>query len=127
MANAEEQQLPSAAPHVHVPEHPDAQWCLDLERQLSKSTWTGTDALRQTLDPNDLQQILSKVSVLLNLEPTLLQVGCICRGHSVLLPVCSACLTKAMFLCVKLKPCESDQKVTVVGDTHGQYHDVCRL
>eukprot|EP00879_Flechtneria_rotunda_P011447 GHRR01011958.1.p1 GENE.GHRR01011958.1~~GHRR01011958.1.p1 ORF type:complete len:279 (+),score=80.14 GHRR01011958.1:225-1061(+) len=70
-----------------------------LQQHMHQASWTGVNATRQVLPASTLQAIILAVTNILEKEPTL----------------------------VELHPAASSQRVTVVGDTHGQYHDLCRL
>eukprot|EP00882_Tetradesmus_deserticola_P015886 GHRQ01016942.1.p1 GENE.GHRQ01016942.1~~GHRQ01016942.1.p1 ORF type:complete len:379 (+),score=143.35 GHRQ01016942.1:179-1315(+) len=78
---------------------PTADFCLQLEHSMLKATWAGAAATQQVLTPQVLQCIVMGVAPILDKEPTLIEV----------------------------QPAVLQQQVTVVGDTHGQFHDLCRL
>eukprot|EP00775_Hariotina_reticulata_P007123 gene7123-7337_t len=76
---------------------PTQQLCFDIEKAMHQASWRGVEALKAALTPTLLQGIVVGATSILQQEPTL----------------------------VELHP--GEWPVTVVGDTHGQYHDVCHL
>ncbi|WIA10473.1 hypothetical protein OEZ85_010664 [Tetradesmus obliquus] len=78
---------------------PSVDFVKQLQQSMLDASWKGVGALSQVVPAKLVTQILTKVSNILDAEPTLLEV----------------------------QPSVSQQRVTVVGDTHGQYIDLCRL
>lgn len=76
------------------------EWCRRLARELNKATWRGAEACHRVLPAPLLLRVLRRAADLLKSEPTLVELDPAAIGG---LPV------------------------IVVGDTHGQYHDVLRL
>ncbi|KAF8068441.1 PU1 [Scenedesmus sp. PABB004] len=77
---------------------PTPAWCLQLQAALAAATWAGVPATAQVLPAAQLEGLVKAAAALLDKEPTLLE----------------------------LAP-PPEQRVTVVGDTHGQFHDLVRL
>ncbi|KAF6259550.1 Metallo-dependent phosphatase-like protein [Scenedesmus sp. NREL 46B-D3] len=78
---------------------PSVDFVKQLQQSMLGASWRGAGALSQVVPVKLVTQLLTKVSAILDAEPTLLEV----------------------------QPSASQQRVTVVGDTHGQYIDLCRL
>eukprot|EP00878_Enallax_costatus_P027894 GHUV01030082.1.p1 GENE.GHUV01030082.1~~GHUV01030082.1.p1 ORF type:complete len:219 (+),score=48.89 GHUV01030082.1:270-926(+) len=78
---------------------PSVDFCLALERVMHKATWTGMHATQEALPPQLLQAIVLGVTPILSKEPTMLEI----------------------------RPGILQHRVTIVGDTHGQFHDLCKL
>lgn len=55
-----------------------AEFCLQLERSLHKTTWAGVAATQQVLTPQVLQSIVMGVAPILEKEPTLIEVSACC-------------------------------------------------
>lgn len=77
---------------------PSRDWVLGVQAKLLASSYSGADQLRKVLPGNLLAHIATIVFGLCKAEPTVLDVN----------------------------P-SPEQRVIVVGDTHGQLHDVCRM
>ncbi|KAF8068462.1 PP7 [Scenedesmus sp. PABB004] len=77
---------------------PTPAWCLQLQAALAAASWAGVAATAQVLPAKELTRLLRKAAALLDKEPTLLE----------------------------LAP-PPEQRWTIVGDTHGQFHDLARL
>eukprot|EP00878_Enallax_costatus_P043396 GHUV01051365.1.p1 GENE.GHUV01051365.1~~GHUV01051365.1.p1 ORF type:complete len:177 (+),score=23.84 GHUV01051365.1:462-992(+) len=80
---------------------PSLEFVIQLQQSMLNvsSHCKGAAALRQVLPPTLLTKLVQEVTTILESEPTLTEV----------------------------QLSASQQKVTVVGDTHGQLHDVCRM
>lgn len=78
---------------------PSPEFCRDLEQALLKATWEGVHGTAAAMPPELLARIVQSATAITSKEPTLLEV----------------------------QPAAQQQRVTVVGDTHGQFHDVCKL
>jgi hypothetical protein len=129
------------------------EWCRTLQRELRKASWIGVGACRRALPPQQLMRLLRQAGDALKAEPTLLEVG-MALGHA---GGRRSGQTRARRWARRLKPpgrvTTSSRSggaapsrfrrhtaraqvnpeeiggcpVLVVGDTHGQYHDVLRL
>ncbi|GBF98615.1 hypothetical protein Rsub_10804 [Raphidocelis subcapitata] len=76
------------------------EWCQLLAERLLAATWAGASACRRVLPAAQLTRVFEEASKLLKAEPTLLEINPSALG---------------------------DVPVFVIGDTHGQFHDVLRL
>ena len=132
------------------------EWCDNLSQQLLASTWLGASACQRALPAAQLLRIFKEASDLLKAEPTLLEVMIACRAavavwFAVWIGQAAERMPRALQLePALLVPTHSTQHallpharpksphqikpselgscpVSVVGDTHGQFHDVLRL
>lgn len=119
------------------------EWCAELASRLEAATWRGVAATSAVLPAPLLARVLKEAHDLLKAEPTLVEVrapaarACqrpwwpCCRVQPVVIAQArSACLASPD------APAPTTQldaaalgglPVTIVGDTHGQYHDVLRM
>ncbi|KAK9909268.1 hypothetical protein WJX75_009817 [Coccomyxa subellipsoidea] len=74
-------------------------WARDVGQSLAKASWGGLEALQSVLPASRAVQLLEAAYTVLKQEPSVLDVN----------------------------PVAVDSSVTVVGDTHGQLHDVLRM
>jgi hypothetical protein len=132
-----------------------ADWVQETVSKLTNASHRGAEALQQVLPADRCIQLLERCQRLLHVEPTLLEVRGLQPFRNQ--PRCSkggvaanAAMTSSAFatksslkltssklnsspsihllLCawVQISP-PADAQVVVVGDTHGQFHDVCRM
>lgn len=108
-----------------------ATWVADAAAKLDAATRAGPDALKGVLSAETCCRLLDRCQKLLHGEPTLLQVGV--RFEAALPPlafdaaaVAAAFTHDSPLASPQVTPPEEGQ-VVVVGDTHGQFHDVCRM
>lgn len=94
MVSSSEQDRMTIEP-VQLPEKFTAAWAIELGRQLESATRQGVP-LKQVMAPETAETLFAAVTRLLVKEPTLLEIA----------------------------PSSSAATVTVIGDTHGQLHDV---
>lgn len=96
-----------AAQHAELPptllavpkSSPTAEFVAELQQALLRASWQGdTHATAKVAPATLVHHVVNKVTAILSREPTLLQ----------------------------LSPPEQ-HRVTVVGDTHGHYQDVCHM
>lgn len=94
-------------PTPAVPKSPTAEFVSELQQALLRASWHGDTTATAKVAPAALvHHVVSKVTVIISREPTLLQ------------------LSPPELL--QLSP-PKQQRVTVVGDTHGHYQDVCHM
>lgn len=84
---------------ITVPDDITAEWVQLLQHKLEKLTRLGVDALKSSLTQQSARIVLERAEAVFKQEKTLLE----------------------------LHIANPKATVTVVGDTHGQYHDVCKL
>lgn len=133
---------PMAASPVQLPAdgQPSPQFCRDLEQALLKATWEGVHGTAAAMPPELLARLVQSATAVTSKEPTLLEVShhitkCCCCGATLhllfaamLSVLCDvACCVVPPHLPRQVQPSAQQQRVTVVGDTHGQFHDVCKL
>lgn len=96
-ASEEQQQQPSDWSPT-LPRRATTEWCLGLERALVAASRGRPEALPATLPAADAAALLNRCAAVLEGEPTLLRVA----------PPQGA-------------------RVVVVGDLHGQFHDLLQM
>eukprot|EP01025_Chloroclados_australasicus_P022833 TRINITY_DN2337_c0_g3_i4.p1 TRINITY_DN2337_c0_g3~~TRINITY_DN2337_c0_g3_i4.p1 ORF type:complete len:238 (-),score=11.43 TRINITY_DN2337_c0_g3_i4:7-720(-) len=84
---------------ISVPVCPNSKWVVKVQSLLYNSTFKGIGQLQQILPYSTLKFLIQQALEILQTEPTMLQLN---MEH------------------------ENDT-VVVVGDTHGQFHDVCHI
>lgn len=119
------------------------EWVVQLAGALDTASRAGASHLKTVLPPDVCAALLDRCQRVLHLEPTLLEVG-VRRGGRALpaeievqvrwaaaAAVAAAALAPPLphpvpLFALQVRPPTGGQ-VNVVGDTHGQYHDVCRM
>lgn len=118
---------------IALPDKYTVEWALSLTERLDTASRTGDVAsLRRVLPEDVLSQLWQAVTVVLAKEPTLLEVyphqdapfGCKTYCRPTLLPHRPACACRHVALGLLQVTPPAGASVTVVGDTHGQFHDV---
>ena len=99
-------------------------WVLNITELLLSATERGTTAAQEVLPHTTAQQILEALYEIVRKEPTVVDVS---RGPSQCNVIVSAALPDNLTKCVQVVPSMPDTAVIVVGDTHGQLHDVCSM
>lgn len=90
----------AAVSPLEVPANPSADFAQQLQDTLLRASWSGhVDTTSQVLPVALCHQIISAVTAIVKKEPTLLE----------------------------LSPSVGELPVTVVGDTHGHFQDLCNL
>ena len=84
-----------------------------VEQRLTWATWNGREATKRIVSKETAIAMLDALESMLKHEPTLAEV----RSRS---PPCTVHKPP------QVSP-DPGSKVTVVGDTHGHYHDVCNM
>jgi hypothetical protein len=127
---------------VVLPQVVTEQWVLDLQKRFNAASLVGAAALKEVLPRAVAVAIFDRVERLLTAEPALLEVSRsgsptnprlaplspqpLCRAS--LSPARPPALSARRSLCSpQLTPAGEDSTFTMVGDTHGQYHDVCNM
>jgi hypothetical protein len=80
-----------------TPAHPTAEFSHQLQQGLQRASWKGAAATKVVLTASVCTYLITKVDEIVEKEPALLELA------------------------------PAGQQVTVVGDTHGHYPDVCQL
>ena len=102
-------------------------WAKYLGKRLVEASWQGVEAVKDVLPAETSVKLLEAASVRLRQEPTVVDVSshgppqhrCLGAPHH-------AALTD-LYDAVQIDPKEDGACVRVVGDTHGQLHDVLRM
>jgi serine/threonine-protein phosphatase 5 len=84
---------------IELPSLITPEWIAQAQAVIEKSTWNGANALQEVLPKQTLISILQRTERLVFQEAALVDVT----------------------------PCTPATSVVVVGDTHGQFHDACRM
>eukprot|EP01023_Acetabularia_acetabulum_P006508 TRINITY_DN12704_c0_g2_i1.p1 TRINITY_DN12704_c0_g2~~TRINITY_DN12704_c0_g2_i1.p1 ORF type:complete len:417 (-),score=75.81 TRINITY_DN12704_c0_g2_i1:96-1346(-) len=84
---------------IVVPENPGAEWVVNVKDTLLAASFLGVDKLQEVLTYSTLKYIVQTAQEYLEVEPAL----------------------------VELELEDEEESVVIVGDTHGQYHDVCHM
>ena len=101
-----------------------AEWVQNVTVLLLESTKGGIEAVQEVLPHTTAQQILEALYDQLKKEPTVVDVS-FCILLSTNLHSSQEVHTKNM--CMQVAPAAPETPVVVVGDTHGQLHDVCSM
>ena len=103
-------------------------WATDLGKRLEQASWDGHEALLSILPAATIVRLLEAATGLLKQEPTVIDVRP-CSTPSLMIVASSghaleACVTTSL---AQVDPAEPNAAVKIVGDTHGQLHDVLRM
>ena len=106
-----------------------------LASTLDRVSRSGERALQAAFPASTIVGLFNELRTRLEAQPTLVEVCAPCRTNK----AAACCLWSkqtaqksfrdlaASFVCAQVQPSCPDAKVTVVGDTHGQFHDVVTL
>ncbi len=143
-AGPSQEARPSVAPG-DLPQNFTVEWVGSVQKLLLDSTRAGIGGLAAVLPAATLCSLLDALAVLLKSEPTLKEARCSSTLHT---RSCISCQSQtasrrdtAGFDCPRsvftypqnsffekqVQPQSPGTTVTVVGDTHGQFHDVCEM
>lgn len=132
--SSSELKVPSVEP-VELPDTFSAAWAVELGRRLDAATRQRVP-LKRVFAPETAEALFAAATKLLIKEPTLLEVCQCVNGHApdgrgTDLACGSACMhfpesvrCTRRCCCVQIAPPSPTATFTVIGDTHGQLHDV---